>query len=251
MIRLNSDLGSKTGWYEVVKDVAVGQSFVTRGYPEDLLKKENKINLWKTTGKVTQLSDKRIYMDADVIGGQSGSPILTDNKLFGVVAYSMSNVNSATRINNRELNWIQGYANDAVPVYRLYNQTTGEHLYTSNMVEVNSLTTLYATPWKFEKAARCGTTTGKPVYRVYNPNNGDHHYTVSASERDSLVRLGWKFENIARNARILLPNRFTVCIIQTQQLAHTIIRWIPMSAIHWYAWDGLMKGLLGIAHEKV
>lgn len=200
LIRLNSDLGSKTGWYEVVKDVAVGQSFVTRGYPEDLLRKENKINLWKTTGKVTQLSDKRIYMDADVIGGQSGSPILTDNKLFGVVAYSMSNVNSATRINNRELNWIQGYANDAVPVYRLYNQTTGEHLYTSNMVEVNSLTTLYATPWKFEKAAWCGTTTGKPVYRVYNPNNEDHHYTVSASERDSLVRLGWKFENIAWNA---------------------------------------------------
>ena len=109
-------------------------------------------------------------------------------------------MNSATRINGRELDWIQGYAHDAIPVFRVYNKTTGEHLYTSNMVEVNSLITIQGTPWEFEKATWCGTTTGTPVYRLYNTGTGDHHYTISQKERDDLTSLGWKYENIAWNA---------------------------------------------------
>ncbi|UNT95528.1 hypothetical protein [Allobaculum mucilyticum] len=164
---------------------------------------EKKHNLWKSTGTVTQITQKRIFHNADTVGGQSGSPLLKDNKLFGVHGYGVGgnvSYNGATRINDRELNWIKGYAHDALPVYSVYSQTTGEHLYTSKMVEVNSLVTMYGTPWKFEKAAWSGATTGTPVYRLYNPNAGDHHYTISASERDSLVRLGWKYENIAWNA---------------------------------------------------
>ena len=35
-----------------------------------------------------------------------------------------------------------------------------------------------------------------PMYRLYNPNNGEHFYTESEKERDSLIHVGWNYENI-------------------------------------------------------
>ena len=83
-------------------------------------------------------------------------------------------------------------------IYRLYNSSTGEHLFTSSEGEYNKLSTK---GWikegkSFSTGAKIGSNA-KGVYRVYNPNakGGDHHYTKSLSEAKKLVKKGWKWDN--------------------------------------------------------
>lgn len=83
------------------------------------------------------------------------------------------------------------------PVYRLYDPKTGEHLYT---VDANERQTLVRTKnskwyWYYEGTGWMAPTTSKtPVYRVYNPNSRLHHYTMSQEEADHLTSLGWSNE---------------------------------------------------------
>ena len=84
------------------------------------------------------------------------------------------------------------------PMYRLYNENSGEHFYTGSVEERDMLVTA---GWHYEGVAwNAPTTKGAPVYRLYNPNNGDHHYTMSAEERDMLVTVGWRYEGVAWNS---------------------------------------------------
>lgn len=79
-------------------------------------------------------------------------------------------------------------------MYRLYNPNSGEHFYTADGNERNSLVRV---GWKYEGVGWVAPVrSNTPVYRLYNPNAGDHHYTTSGGERDSLVRVGWKYEGI-------------------------------------------------------
>lgn len=84
----------------------------------------------------------------------------------------------------------------AETMYRLYNEFTGEHFYTSSAAERSSL---MRSGWDDEGVAWIAPASSKtPVYRLYNPHvsGGDHHYTTSRSERDALVREGWRSEGI-------------------------------------------------------
>ncbi len=84
-------------------------------------------------------------------------------------------------------------AGEAV-MYRMYNPNSGEHFYTANSFEKDSLT---KSGWKYEGIGwYAPTKSNAPVYRMYNPNAGDHHYTLSAYEKDSLVKAGWRYEGI-------------------------------------------------------
>ena len=78
-------------------------------------------------------------------------------------------------------------------MYRLYNPNSGEHFYTANTLERDSVK---RAGWKDEGVGWYAPTSGDPVYRVYNPNAGDHHYTLHRSERDHLIKVGWKSEGI-------------------------------------------------------
>ena len=80
-------------------------------------------------------------------------------------------------------------------MWRLYNPFSGEHFYTANGNERNSLVSV---GWSYEGAGfiASGST---PVYRLYNPNVGDHHYTTNAAEKDMLVSIGWNYEGIGWN----------------------------------------------------
>ncbi|MFP1648427.1 glycoside hydrolase family 73 protein [Enterococcus mundtii] len=80
------------------------------------------------------------------------------------------------------------------PMYRLYNKSTGQHLYTLNAGEKNYLSTV---GWKYEGIAWQAPNSGQPVYRLYNPNNGDHHYTMAQSEINFLTPLGWRYEGLS------------------------------------------------------
>ena len=79
-------------------------------------------------------------------------------------------------------------------VYRMYNKNSGEHLFTANNGEANSLA---RAGWQYERLGWRAPKTGGEVYRVYNPNSGEHMYTMNKREKDELTRLGWQYEGIA------------------------------------------------------
>ena len=80
-------------------------------------------------------------------------------------------------------------------VYRMYNPNSGEHFYTKDKAERDSLVN---SGWTYEADSGFDTPGNEagvsPVYRVYNPNSGLHHYTIESGEAKELVRIGWNFE---------------------------------------------------------
>ncbi|GFH41281.1 hypothetical protein [Pseudolactococcus insecticola] len=80
-------------------------------------------------------------------------------------------------------------------MYRLYNLHSGEHFYTANKAERDSL--VLKSKWYYEGVGWIAPThSNTPVYRLYNKNAGDHHYTINKNEKDMLVKKGWIYEGI-------------------------------------------------------
>ena len=88
---------------------------------------------------------------------------------------------------------------EPVPVYRLYNKKTSEHLYTINYGEFRDLPKVTKGDWVQEGIAwYAPKKSNTPVYRLYNKRSGDHHYTTSKAEADALVKKhGWTLETTA------------------------------------------------------
>ena len=79
------------------------------------------------------------------------------------------------------------------PIYRLYNKSTKEHLFTPS---ANEYKVLPAYGWTQEGVAWYAPKSGKGVYRLYNPRTKDHHYTVSTNEAKVLTtKYGWVYDN--------------------------------------------------------
>ena len=77
-------------------------------------------------------------------------------------------------------------------MYRMYNPNSGEHFYTAQVEERNSLV---MAGWKYEGVGWVAPEqSDTPVYRLYSGT--DHHYTASMEERDNLVAAGWSYEGI-------------------------------------------------------
>ena len=84
-------------------------------------------------------------------------------------------------------------AEESLPIYRLYNKKTKEHLWTANKKEY---TTLPKYGWTQEGTAWNAPKSGKAVYRLYNKKSGDHHYTANANEAKTLTsKFGWTYDN--------------------------------------------------------
>ncbi len=82
----------------------------------------------------------------------------------------------------------------AKEMYRVYNPNSGEHFYTANIFERNSLINL---GWRSEGIGWIAPSQGADVYRLYNPWTGDHHYTTNTVERDNLTKSGWRYEGVS------------------------------------------------------
>ena len=79
-------------------------------------------------------------------------------------------------------------------MYRLYNQYSGEHFYTADSEERDSLVSI---GWNYEGIGWFAPATSEaPVYRLYNAYGGEHHYTMKAGERDGLIAAGWTDEGV-------------------------------------------------------
>ena len=81
----------------------------------------------------------------------------------------------------------------SVPVYRLYNPYTQEHLLTGGMEERDALISV---GWSLDGVAWEAPLEGIPVYRLYNPYDDWHTYTTSEPERDTMVAAGWKVDGV-------------------------------------------------------
>lgn len=87
-----------------------------------------------------------------------------------------------------------GAASELVAMYRLYNSWTGEHLFTIDKSEYD---TLVSAGWKGEgRINSVATKEGESVYRLYNPWTHEHHYTTDKDELASCVAAGWKNEGV-------------------------------------------------------
>jgi hypothetical protein len=86
--------------------------------------------------------------------------------------------------------------------YRLYSETTKEHLYTTDLNEYNTLPVCCA--WKaegsiyrlFQGAGSVAGISAVPYYRLYNPYSYQHHWTTDFNEYNTLGAQGWKQEGI-------------------------------------------------------
>lgn len=85
-------------------------------------------------------------------------------------------------------------------VVRMYNKWTGEHLFTTNALEVADLEARgwqnEGTYWKAPAADKEANKGYMPVYRLYNPYTSDHLYTTDLVEYTNLMAAGWRGEEI-------------------------------------------------------
>lgn len=95
-------------------------------------------------------------------------------------------------------------SNSGYQVYRLYSSTSGDHRWSANGDEINSLV---ASGYKVEGVAfssisplkqEVAAPTGKQlVYRFYVPQTYSHFWTTSLYERDALISRGYQYEGVA------------------------------------------------------
>lgn len=85
---------------------------------------------------------------------------------------------------------------NGAPMYRMYNEGNGEHLYTANAGERDYLVSV---GWNYEGVGWIApTTSDTPVYRLFNEGNGEHLYIADQGEISFLVeQRGWNNEGTA------------------------------------------------------
>ena len=73
-------------------------------------------------------------------------------------------------------------------IYRLFNTSTGVHLYTANVAERDSVIQNLSN-YEYEGVSyfAAQSNQGVPVYRLYSPVVDGHFYTVDPSERDTIL----------------------------------------------------------------
>ena len=81
-----------------------------------------------------------------------------------------------------------------IDMYRMYNASTGEHLYTAQRSERD---TMIADGWLYEGVMwHAPEKSNIPVWRLYNQWTGGHHYARTKGEYEELQRQGWTGEGI-------------------------------------------------------
>ncbi len=80
----------------------------------------------------------------------------------------------------------------ASDVHRLYNRGTGEHLYTTDVFEKDTLSN---GGWRYEGIGWVSADEGESVYRLYSPITHEHLYTKDQHETTVLQNNGWQLDN--------------------------------------------------------
>ena len=146
----------------------------------------------QTQGMTTNINGEEVILEAPVKAGETEArETQAPKEELGQNDFPQLRSRMAARALAPQLNLLA--------VYRMYNVNSGEHFYTENSYERDSLKKI---GWNYEGIGWQAPENGPAVYRLYNPNAkvGSHHFTMSSFERDSLIKAGWKNEGIAFNA---------------------------------------------------
>eukprot|EP01084_Bolivina_argentea_P211380 359582_1 len=139
-------------------------------------------------------------------GGDSGSPILANGKLVGIVSVvydgdycDPNHVQAGVRVSHF-YNWILSQACIYAPLYRLWSGRIADHLY-----DTVSFQNVY--DWNFEGiTAHIGLnemcSDMVPLYRYWCASCGDHYYNTDSSVIGTLTigqigNYGYKYEGVA------------------------------------------------------
>ncbi|MCR4950236.1 MAG: hypothetical protein K6A40_02805, partial [Solobacterium sp.] len=137
--------------------------------------------------KVIENTGLFVYMGDDMLSAASQSFTAVPIKTGKAVAEILPGIKVTFKV-------IDAKDVKKVTMYRLYNQTSGEHFYTAKEKEKDALVSF---GWKYEGIGwTAPSISNQPVYRLYNEGSGDHHYSMKAKEKDFLVSIGWKYEGI-------------------------------------------------------
>lgn len=146
---------------------------------------------------------------------------------------------------------------DVVPVYRLYNMTTSEHLFTTDKTEYDTWEAacrLGIDSWIGEGidwlSPKTSSSSTKQVYRLYNAKLGaqgksSHYYTADASEMKKLTKsYGWVQEKQFSGGYVFLSDERSgstpiyTCYNEALGAAHHYTsdreEWLSLRA---YGWD--------------
>ena len=93
------------------------------------------------------------------------------------------------------------------PVWRLYNRYNGDHMWTLDKAEYDSLVKAgWTGEGKAWQAPHKESMNEGFVYRLYNPWSGEHLFTMDYGEYDQLGKAGWRKEGTAfESAKVGAP----------------------------------------------
>ena len=110
-IILPTPLGETVGMFGIAvypDDELLGTLINISGYPGDKPGTQ-----WFDSRAVAQVNARKVYYEADTMGGQSGAPVfrIVDNNRIGVAvhAYGGATANSGTRINDEVYGWMKSW----------------------------------------------------------------------------------------------------------------------------------------------
>ena len=106
-------------------------------------------------------------------------------------------VNAAAKAIDDAIAALEAAPTETIAVYRLYNEATSEHLWTTSLYEYNKLAaeqgwTQEGVGWQSLSADDDGAVG---VYRLYNEALGVHHYTTDTHEISVMLTNGWTLDN--------------------------------------------------------
>ena len=162
---------------QVVKSVVIDNSLV--------------ITQDQLLNKGTWLAENSIYKRKM---GQSATSVEFDNVVSSITEGTTIEIADVTADTKVVVEF-----EELVPVYRLYNQITSEHLFTTNKTEYDKFVSLSKTDsdsWIGEGINWFAPKTGNVVHRLYNEGLGrigksSHYYTADEAEIANLLTQGW------------------------------------------------------------
>lgn len=201
IIETEFDLSQYATPLKLASPSSQGQNVEMIGYTSDLTSPASHVEgraLAKSAGWIETMNPSLLILSLYGVAGQSGSPILVNNRAVGVFNFGLIDSSTMEVIRtggvpffSKQLYWItqnSRYMNE--PIYRAYNPNSGEHFYTRSYMEFANLV---QRGWMDEGMAWMESShqNGEIVWRLYNPNTGDHHYTVDGHEYAELAKYGW------------------------------------------------------------
>lgn len=137
-----------------------------------------------TTNSVTSLSTETVTQTT--ITEESSEAVSADTSSEAPIITSEETTEELTAVEEKAVN--------PLAIYRLYNPSTGKHLYTTDENEKNVLYNQRG--WGYEGVGWYSPSTGIPVYRIYNPILQNHLYTQDEHEVRVLTsQHGWQSDN--------------------------------------------------------